>query len=105
MSDPGGHFFHDLIEGVVIWEDGAKTTATPIEVPAEAESISEGHVGHHDADALQDAPEHANPPGVEPHPTHAGENDVTIAAADHSHDATAGEAAPADGSHDGETVG
>ena len=88
MSDPGGHFFHDLIEGVVIWDGGAGASETaPIEVPAEAESVPETHDGH----------EHIEP-------THAGENDVTIAAADHSHDAST-EIAAADISHEGDTAG
>lgn len=34
MSD--GHFFHDLIEGIVIWEDSDTTRDAPIKVPVEA---------------------------------------------------------------------
>lgn len=57
MSD--GHFFHDLIEGIVIWEDSDTTRDAPIKVPVEAtpENFEQHHapVDEHMIDA---APSH-----------------------------------------------
>ncbi len=85
MSDPGGAFFHDLIEGVVIWEDDGDVPNDVVKVPAEAQQletappphdaqegheidlapsdhlIADAHVveAHHDADSAGDATDHA----------------------------------------------
>jgi hypothetical protein len=101
MSDPN-HFFHDMIEGVVIWEDGAKEPSSPpIDVPAEASSVMDVHVvEHHHDDALQDAPEH--PASVVE--AHASHPDDTGAAAEHASDAHATEVASADVTHDGDAA-
>ena len=92
MSDPN-HFFHDMIEGVVIWQDTKDASSPPIEVPAEAASLPDGHVDHH-LDA-QDAHEH--PPAFDVQASHVED---TGAAAEHASDAHATEVASADVTHD-----
>ena len=100
MSDPN-HFFHDMIEGVVIWEDGAKGLSTPpIDVPAEASSVMEGHVDHH-GDPLQDAPEHSEHV-LEVHASHG--EDPGTGAIEHASDAHATEVAAADVTHDSDAT-
>lgn len=102
MGDPTGHFFHDMIEGVVIWEDGAKGAGSaPIDVPAEAGPLPETHAGHDHIDALPDSHDHTLP-DVDVYVAHAGENNSMVAA-DHSHDGTVADTAPpTDVSHDGD---
>ena len=101
MSDPN-HFFHDMIEGVVIWEDGAKELSSPpIDVPAEASSVMDGHVDHHHDDPLQDAPEHSENV-LEVHASHA--EDAGTSAAEHASDAHATEVATTDAAHDGDAT-
>lgn len=102
MSDPTGHFFHDMIEGVVIWEDAAQAPATPpIDVPAEAGSVGETHVDH--VDPTVDAADHGHS-AIEALPVDSDAAGLTIASADHAHDAMASEPTSADASHDGDAT-
>ena len=95
MSDPN-HFFHDLIEGVVIWEDGAAPPTTPpIDVQAEASSLE----AHHHDDAHPDA---SDPGHV--FDAHALPADTGAAATEHASDAHATEVASADVTHDADTT-
>ena len=88
MSDPTGHVFHDLIEGIIIWDGSDKALSSPpIDVPSEAGDLIETHPGHDHVDPMQDPPEHTAP-NFELQAADSGD-DVIVAAADHSHDATA----------------
>ncbi|MEP6692446.1 MAG: hypothetical protein ABJD07_14900 [Gemmatimonadaceae bacterium] len=86
-----GHFFHDLIEGVIIWEDSDDIPKNaPISTPLEAQPDSSHHATH-DAlpegalDLPHDAPGLAPIDHVEVHHV-----DETVAVVDHSaHDAAA----------------
>jgi len=93
MSDPN-HFFHDMIEGVVIWEDSAASPSTPpIDVQAEASSLE----AHHHDDAHGDANDSA-------HDVHVFPVDTGAAATEHGSDAHATDVASADVSHDADTT-
>ena len=94
MSDPN-HFFHDMIEGVIIWEDGAAAPTTPpIDVQAEASSLEVHH--HDDPHDGQDSDHVID--------AHAFPADTGAAATEHGSDAHATEVASIDAVHDTDTA-
>ena len=78
MSDPN-HFFHDMIEGIVIYDGGDSAPKTaPIEVPADASGLDE--TLHHDhLDQFQDPPEHVMPV-IELQAMHSDDEEIVVAA-------------------------
>lgn len=94
MSDPGGAFFHDLIEGVVIWEDSDDKPSDAITVPAEAQELhpvpaeQDHSVDTHMIDVAPSDHLLADAPVIEAHHADDAGAGVTdhVAGTDHSHE-------------------